>query len=211
MAKRLGLRYIDSGAMYRAVTLYLMTHGLPLTAETISQDVLASALDAIHIDFKISAESGLSEIWLNGKNVEQEIRTMEVSSNVSYVSAIPEVRHRMVAQQQRMREDGSLVMDGRDIGTTVFPDADLKLFMTADPEVRATRRFNELQLKDVDVTFDEVRNNLQIRDLEDQNRKESPLRKADDAIILDNTHLDFEGQLDFVIRHLELLKSVGTE
>lgn len=211
LAKRLGLRYIDSGAMYRAVTLYLMTHGLPLTADTISQDVLASALDAIHIDFKISAESGLSEIWLNGKNVEQEIRTMEVSSNVSYVSAIPEVRHRMVAQQQRMREDGSLVMDGRDIGTTVFPDADLKLFMTADPEVRAMRRFKELQLKDVAVTLDEVRNNLQIRDLEDQNRKESPLRKADDAIILDNTHLDFEGQLDFVIRHLELLKSVGTE
>jgi len=182
-----------------------------MTADTISQDILASALDSIHIDFKISAESGLSEIWLNGKNVEQEIRTMEVSSNVSYVSAIPTVRHRMVAQQQRMREDGSLVMDGRDIGTTVFPDADLKLFMTADPEVRATRRFKELQLKDVAVTLDEVRNNLQIRDLEDQNRKESPLRKADDAIILDNTHLDFEGQLDFVIRHLELLKSVGTE
>lgn len=211
LAKRLGLRYIDSGAMYRAVTLYLMRNGLPLTADTISRDVLASALDAIHIDFKISAESGLSEIWLNGENVEQEIRTMEVSSNVSFVSAIPEVRHRMVAQQQRMREDGNLVMDGRDIGTTVFPDADLKLFMTADPEVRAARRYKELQLKGVSVTLDDVRNNLQSRDLEDQNRKESPLRKADDAIILDNTHLDFEGQLDFVIRHLEILKSVGTE
>jgi cytidylate kinase len=117
----------------------------------------------------------------------------------------------MVAQQQRMREDGSLVMDGRDIGTTVFPDADLKLFMTADPEVRAGRRYKELQLKGVEVTLDEVRNNLQSRDLEDQNRKESPLRKADDAIVLDNTHLDFEGQLDFVIHQLEQLKSVGTE
>lgn len=211
LAKRLGLRYIDSGAMYRAVTLYLMRNGLPLTADAIDKDVLASALDAIHIDFKISAESGLSEIWLNGENVEQEIRTMEVSSNVSFVSAIPEVRHRMVAQQQRMREDGNLVMDGRDIGTTVFPDADLKLFMTADPEVRAARRYKELQLKGAAVTLDEVRNNLQSRDLEDQSRKESPLRKADDAVILDNTQLDFEEQLDFVIRHLEQLKSVGTE
>ena len=144
---------------------------------------------------------------MNGENVEQEIRTMEVSSNVSFVSAIPEVRRRMVAQQQRMRLDGSLVMDGRDIGTTVFPDADLKIFMTAEPETRAIRRFKELQAKGSSVSLEEVRNNLESRDLEDQNRIESPLRKAQDAIVLDNTELDFDGQLEFVIMQLNQLRN----
>lgn len=209
LAKRIGLRYIDSGAMYRAVTLYFLQKGVPVKAGQLSEQQLASTLDDIHIDFKVNAASGLSEVWLNGENVEQEIRTMEVSSNVSYVSAIPEVRRRMVAQQQRMRLDGNLVMDGRDIGTTVFPDADLKIFMTAEPETRAIRRFKELQAKGSSVSLEEVRNNLESRDLEDQNRSESPLRKADDAVVLDNTQLDFDGQLEFVIVQLERLRKAS--
>lgn len=206
LAKRIGLRYIDSGAMYRAVTLHFLRTGVPVRAGSLNDQQLAVVLDDIHIDFKVNAASGLSEVWLNGINVEQEIRTMEVSSQVSFVSAIPEVRHRMVAQQQRMRQDGNLVMDGRDIGTTVFPDADLKIFMTADPETRANRRFKELQLKGTAVSLEEVRSNLESRDLEDQNRSESPLRKAEDAIVLDNTHLDFDGQLEFVVQQLERLR-----
>lgn len=207
LAKRMGLRYIDSGAMYRAVTLYFLKHGIPVKGGSLSDEQLQKVLDAIHIDFKVDDATGSSELWLNGINVEQEIRTMEVSSNVSYVSAIPQVRHRMVAQQQRMRLDGNLVMDGRDIGTTVFPDADLKIFMSAAPETRALRRFKELKAKGSGVTLEEVRSNLESRDLEDQKRSESPLRKAEDAVVLDNTELDFEGQLDFVVRQLERLQT----
>jgi cytidylate kinase len=205
LAKRLGLRYIDSGAMYRAVTLYFMQHHIPVHAGLLTSAEIEKALNQIHLDFKVDPTTGLSEIWLNKVKVEKEIRTMEVSSNVSFVSAIPEVRHRMVALQQRMLQDGNLVMDGRDIGTTVFPNADLKIFMTADPEVRSLRRFNELQSKGDAVTLEEVKRNLEIRDLEDQHRSESPLRKADDAIILDNTLLDFDEQLQFVLQHLEKL------
>lgn len=208
LAKKLGLRYIDSGAMYRAVTLYFLRNAIPIHAGQLSLETLSQVLDRIHLDFHLSSDTGASEIWLNGENVEQEIRGMEVSSNVSFVSAVPEVRHRMVAQQQRMRGDGNLVMDGRDIGTTVFPDADLKIFMTADPEVRALRRHKELLSKGQQIPLEEVRSNLTIRDHEDQNRLESPLRKADDAIVLDNTHLDFEQQLNFVVNELQRLHNL---
>lgn len=208
LAKKLGLRYIDSGAMYRAVTLYFLRNAIPIHANQLNVESLHEALDRIHLDFHVSSHTGASEIWLNGENVEQEIRGMEVSSNVSFVSAVPEVRHRMVAQQQRMRGDGNLVMDGRDIGTTVFPDADLKIFMTADPEVRALRRHKELLSKGQQIPLDDVRSNLAIRDHEDQNRSESPLRKAADAVVLDNTQLDFDQQLDFVVNELERLANL---
>ncbi|MFN5325164.1 MAG: (d)CMP kinase [Bacteroidota bacterium] len=203
LAKRLGLRYIDSGAMYRAVTLYFLRNGIPVHLDQIQNEKLSGKLDEIHLEFHLSPESGTTEIWLNGENVEEEIRSMEVSSLVSFVSAIPEVRHRMVSQQQRMRQNGGLVMDGRDIGTTVFPDADLKIFMTADPAIRAERRYKELLSKGKKATLEEVKQNLEERDREDQNRSESPLRKANDAVVLDNSSLDFDGQLEFVVNELE--------
>jgi len=202
LSSRLNLRYIDSGAMYRAVTWYFICNNLPFQAEQFQPGEMEAVLDNIHLDF-ILGQNGISEIYLNGQNVENEIRSMEVSSKVSLVSAIPLVRHRMVALQQKMRKNGSIVMDGRDIGTTVFPDADLKIFMTADPKVRAERRFKELTDKGIKVTEQEILDNLSRRDFEDQNRKESPLRKADDAIVLDNTNLNFTEQLDFVVSELE--------
>jgi cytidylate kinase len=210
LAKLLGIRYIDSGAMYRAVTLYFIRNGISfsLSGESTGVDY-NPVLDQIHITFKVNPQDGLSEIYLNGNRVEQEIRSMEVSENVSHVSAIPVVRKRMVEMQQAMKGDGGLVMDGRDIGTTVFPQADLKIFMTADPEVRSMRRFRELNSKGIAVSLDEVRNNINSRDYEDTHRSESPLRQADDAVVLDNTHLDFEEQVNFVIDKLRNLQSVN--
>lgn len=215
LAKRLGLSYIDSGAMYRAVTLFFLRNNIPIPLpeelDHFSYDY-QQVLNKIHIGFKVNPHTNLSEIYLNDKNVEEEIRTMQVSENVSHVSAIKDVRRRMVALQQMMSRLGNLVMDGRDIGTTVFPMADLKIFMEADEEVRAKRRYKELQQKGTTVTLDEVRANLKSRDKEDSSRAESPLRKADDAIILNNTCLDHEQQIEFVIREIEKkkLKPVST-
>lgn len=204
LAKKLGLRYVDSGAMYRAVTWYFLQNQIPVPFGSSRNDYdYESALDKISITFKLIPGNGLGAIYMNDKNVEQEIRSMEVSENVSHVSTIPEVRYRMVKMQQQMRGEGGLVMDGRDIGTTVFPDADLKIFMTADPEVRAMRRFRELKNQGVEVRLEEIRSNINHRDYEDTHRSESPLRKAHDAIVLDNTHLDFEEQLDFVMDALK--------
>lgn len=204
LAKKLGLRYIDSGAMYRAVTWYFLQNNVPVPIGNSRSDYeYESALDEISITFKLISGNGLGAVYLNDRNVEQEIRSMEVSENVSHVSAIPEVRHRMVKMQQQMRGEGGLVMDGRDIGTTVFPDADLKIFMTADPEVRAMRRFRELKNQGAEVSLEEIRNNINNRDYEDTHRSESPLRQAPDAVVLDNTHLDFDEQLDFVMDALE--------
>lgn len=210
LARQLGIRYIDSGAMYRAVTYYFLKHNIPFPAagEHTSFDY-APVLDVIKISFHIDTSNGKSIIYLNGANISDEIRSMEVSENVSHVSAIREVRHRMVHLQQQMRMDGGLVMDGRDIGTTVFPDADLKIFMTADPEVRTMRRFKELQQAGVEVTLDEVRNNINSRDYEDTHREESPLRKAEDAVELDNTHLNFDEQVEFVVEKLRKLSVAG--
>ncbi len=210
LARKLGIRYIDSGAMYRAVTLYFLQNNIPFPAAGEHTDVNYNPiLDQIHITFKVTSQSGLSEIYLNGVAIEKEIRTMEVSENVSHVSAIREVRKRMVELQKKMKLDGGLVMDGRDIGTTVFPEADLKIFMTADPEVRAIRRFKELQQTPISVSLDEVRNNINGRDYEDTHREESPLRKAADAIELDNTRLNFDEQVDFVIERLRRLSVAG--
>ncbi|HMR46922.1 MAG TPA: (d)CMP kinase [Bacteroidia bacterium] len=206
IAKRLKLNYIDSGAMYRAVTLYFLQNNIPFS---ITDDVAtdySAILENIHIEFIRNEKSGLSEIYLNGKNIETEIRQMDVSDNVSYVSAIKSVRKKLVFMQQQMAAMGHLVMDGRDIGTTVFPNADLKIFMTASPEVRVYRRYHELIEKGIKVTPDEIRKNIELRDYEDTHREESPLRKPDDAIILDNTYLSRGEQVQFVLDAVANLK-----
>ena len=208
LARRLGLHYIDSGAMYRAVTLYFLENNIPIPSPEELHDMtydFEPVLDKIHISFRFNEENGFSEVYLNGRNVEQEIRSMEVSEQVSHVSAIKPVRKRMVYLQQQAVNEGGLVMDGRDIGTTVFPNADLKIFMKADPMVRSERRYKELIGKGADVTMDEVMQNIVGRDYEDTHREESPLRKAEDAIVLDNTHLTQAEQVEFVIDEINKL------
>lgn len=191
LAKKLGYVYIDSGAMYRAVTLYFLRNHVDWTD---SAEVL-EALKNIHIDFRYNQKSQQSEIYLNDENVEYVIRDLVVAEKVSDVAAIKEVRSFAVAQQQKMGAKKGVVMDGRDIGTTVFPDAELKIFMTADAAVRVERRFKELYEKNPNVTIDEVRANLEMRDYIDSHREVSPLRKADDALEIDNTYLSMEEQL----------------
>jgi len=209
IAKRLSIKYIDSGAMYRAVTLYFMRNDIPIPDPEELNDFpfdYLSVLADINITFKVNPDTGLSEVILNGENIEQFIRSMEISEQVSHVSAIKAVRKKMVELQQQEGNHGGLVMDGRDIGTTVFPNADLKIFMKADPMIRADRRFKELVAKGVEITVDEVISNVVGRDYEDSHRLESPLRKADDAIVLDNSHLNQEEQVDFVVKEIEKLK-----
>lgn len=193
LAKAVGYRYIDSGAMYRAVTLWAMRHNLVNTADhTVDTDTLSRHLDEIHIDFDVT--SGSQVTLLNGENVEREIRTLEVSDNVSPVAAIAAVRHALTAMQQAMGREKGIVMDGRDIGTTVFPDAELKLYIDATAETRARRRLLELQQKGLPATYDEVLKNITERDRLDLTRKESPLRCAPDAIRLDNSMMTIEQQ-----------------
>ncbi len=193
LARQIGYIYIDSGAMYRAVTLYCLNHNL-IEGDTVDTQSLAPLMDDIHIDFRPDAATGKTHTFLNGEDVEQEIRSMRVSDKVSPVSAIPFVRTALVAAQQKLGERKGIVMDGRDIGTTVFPQAELKIFVTASAETRAQRRVDELQAKGIAVNFEEVVANINKRDHIDQTRKESPLRKADDAITLDNSHMTIEEQ-----------------
>ncbi|MFI5163312.1 MAG: (d)CMP kinase [Sphingobacteriales bacterium] len=193
LAQKLHFIYIDSGAMYRAVTLYFLRNKVALK----NHDQVGEALKNIHLNFH--SRDYQTHITLNDEEVSDEIRLMPVSDNVSAVSAIREVRHEMVKQQQRMGRSKNIVMDGRDIGTTVFPDAQLKIFMTADPKVRAERRFKELHAKNPDVTLHEVFENLAHRDYQDTTREESPLVRAKDAIILDNTNMTQEQQLQFAL------------
>jgi cytidylate kinase len=193
LAKELHFVYIDSGAMYRAVTLYFLRHKIDFNNEA----QVAEALHNIHLNFQ--SRDYQTHITLNDKEVSEEIRSMEISEQVSEVSAIKAVRHEMVKQQQRMGQSKNIVMDGRDIGTTVFPDATLKIFMTADPKIRAERRFKEMQAKGSDITLEEVFENLAHRDFLDTTREESPLTRAEDAIILDNTELTPEEQLQFAL------------
>jgi len=201
IAKKMGYRYIDSGAMYRAVTLFVQQHGLSLEdLQGMSEAQLEAMLDHIHVTFHINPENGLSEVYLNEINVEKKIRDMKVSDWVSPVSAIPTIRHRMVALQQGYGKQKAIVMDGRDIGTKVFPDAELKIFMTAKKEVRAKRRFDELNQKGFMVTMDEVLKNIEDRDHTDTHRSESPLRRAEDAIILDNSDLSEQEQFEFAMK-----------
>lgn len=185
LAKALNYIYVDSGAMYRAITLYFLRNHIDWTN---AQEVV-QALDEISLEFEYNPKSEMSEIYLNGENVEYVIRDLVIAEKVSDIAAIKEVREFAVAQQQRMGRSRGIVMDGRDIGTVVFPDAELKIFMTADNAVRVERRFQELYEKNPNVTLDEVRNNLEMRDYIDSHREVSPLRQADDALILDNTNL----------------------
>jgi len=200
LAKKLGFIYVDSGAMYRAVTLYFLRNNIDVSNDATVTDALQ------HIELNFHSRDYESHITLNGEEVSDEIRLMPVSQNVSEVSAHKIVRHEMVKQQQRMGKSKNIVMDGRDIGTTVFPHSPLKFFMTADPKIRAERRFKELESKGNNLTtLEEVFENLAHRDYADTTRKESPLVRANDAIILDNTNLTQEEQLNFAIEKVEPL------
>lgn len=190
LAKKLGYVYVDSGAMYRAITLYFLRNHIDWT----DKKEVQAALKEVHLDFHFNEKNETTEIYLNDENVEYVIRDLVIAEKVSDVAAIKEVRTFAVAQQQKMGEKKGIVMDGRDIGTVVFPKAELKIFMTADNAVRVERRFKELYEKNPNITIEEVKNNLEMRDYLDSHREISPLRKADDAIVLDNTSLTEEEQ-----------------
>ena len=194
IAARLGYIFIDTGAMYRAVTLYAQENGA-IQNGIVDEERIEAMLSDIAIDFRFNAQRGASDIYVNGDLVEGKIRTIEVSNSVSAVSSIGAVRKMLVAMQQQMGRKGGVVMDGRDIGTVVFPDAELKIYMTADAMVRAERRFKELSAKGDNVTLEEVYENVVSRDKADMSRAISPLRKADDAIVLDNSHMSVEEQI----------------
>lgn len=196
LANELNYVFIDSGAMYRAITLYFLRHRVDWNHQT---EVL-NALKNISLEFHYNAETGKSDMYLNQEDVETYIREMNVSDNVSAVSAVKEVREFAVAQQQLMGKKKGIVMDGRDIGTTVFPDAELKIFVVADPAIRVERRFKEMFEKNSNISIEEVKNNLESRDYIDSHREVSPLRKADDAIELDNSFLSREEQLAIVLK-----------
>jgi cytidylate kinase len=193
LAKALGYIYVDTGAMYRAVTLFALQKGY-IGPNIDALDFLIPELPLIRLEFKYNATLGFSEMYLNEVNVENKIRTLEVSRFVSQVSVIKEVRHKLVILQQEMGKQKGLVMDGRDIGTVVFPNAELKIFMTATSEIRATRRYKELLERDADISFEEVLENVQQRDYLDSNREYSPLRKAEDAVVMDNSAMNPEEQ-----------------
>ena len=202
LAREIGYIYIDSGAMYRAVTLYSIENGI-FQGDRIDAEKLRSLIKDIHISFRLNPETGRPDTYLNGVNVENKIRTMEVSSRVSPIATLDFVREAMVAQQQEMGKAKGIVMDGRDIGTTVFPDAELKIFVTATPEIRAQRRYDELKAKGEEASFDEILENVKQRDYIDQNRDVSPLRKASDALLLDNSHLSISQQKEWLAEQFE--------
>ena len=202
VASRFGYIFIDSGAMYRAVTLFALRKQL-ISEGSVKVQELIDLLPTIQIDFRYNAEKQKSDTYLNGENVEDEIRQLPVSQNVSPVATIAEVRAAMVRLQQEMGKDKGIVMDGRDIGTVVFPEAELKLFVTASAEIRAQRRFDELTAKGESVSYAEILQNVQERDRIDSTREVSPLRKADDALVLDNSYMTREEQLDWVIAQVE--------
>ncbi len=197
LAKRAGYTYIDTGAMYRAVTLHCLRQGLISPDGEVDLERLRAEIDGMDISFKPGA-AGARATFLNGENVEEAIRSMDVSANVSHVSAIPFVREALVKQQQKLGAGKGVVMDGRDIGTTVFPDAELKIFVTADDMTRAKRRYDEMKSKGIDTSLDEVAGNIRQRDRIDQTRQTSPLRKADDAIAIDNSNMTIEEQDEYL-------------
>ena len=203
LARKIGYVYVDTGAMYRAVTLFALRHQLFNADGSVKVDALRELMPKVTITFRLNASTGLPETYLNGQMVEQDIRTMEVSHHVSPIAAIPFVREALVAQQQAMGRNKGIVMDGRDIGTTVFPDAELKIFVTASPEVRAQRRYDELKGKGMDAEYDDILKNVQERDYIDTHREVSPLRKAEDAIVLDNSHLTIAEQDEWLIEHYQ--------
>ena len=205
LAREVGYVYVDTGAMYRSVTLFALRNGMFTERKgengglSIDTEELKHRMADIHISFKFNAETGRPDTYLNGELVEQEIRTMEVSNHVSPIAALGFVREAMVAQQQQMGRDGGVVMDGRDIGTVVFPNAELKVFVTASPEVRAQRRFDELKGKGMEADFDEILKNVQERDYIDSHREVSPLRQADDALLLDNSNMTISEQKQWLL------------
>jgi len=203
LARHLGYIYVDTGAMYRAVTLFCMRNHLIDNEGNVSTDALKSVINTIDIKFTYDKPTAKNTTWLNGENVEDEIRRIEVSDKVSYVSRIDFVRSRMVSLQQQMGKQGGIVMDGRDIGTVVFPNADLKIFMTASPEVRAQRRYDELTAKGEAVTFSQILENVNQRDYLDQHREIAPLRQAEDAKVLDNSNLTREEQFALILQMVE--------
>ena len=205
LAKKLNYAYIDTGAMYRAITLYAMEHNL-IDGDKIDIEALKNHLSGINISFKFNRKTKVNETHLNERNVEDEIRRLDVSNKVSLISTIDFVRSRLVELQKQMAAEGRVVMDGRDIGTVVMPDADLKIFMTATPEIRAERRHKELKEKGEDVSLDEIKKNIEERDHLDTTRKISPLKKADDAIVLDNSKLTQEEQLNWIIKIVENIR-----
>jgi cytidylate kinase len=198
LARTVGYVYVDTGAMYRCVTLYALRNGL-FTANGIDEEALRQQMDNIRISFHLNSETGRPDTYLNGELVENDIRTMEVSSHVSPIAALGFVREAMVAQQQQMGKDKGVVMDGRDIGTVVFPDAELKIFVTASAEVRAQRRYDELKGKGMEADYDDILKNVQERDYIDSHREVSPLRQADDAILLDNSHMTISEQKEWLL------------
>ncbi len=207
LAREVGYVYVDTGAMYRSVTLYALRHGIfkesgdrsQESGVTIDEEELRRRMPEINISFKFNPETGRPDTYLNGELVENDIRTMEVSSRVSPIATLGFVREAMVAQQQQMGKDKGVVMDGRDIGTTVFPHAELKIYVTASAEVRAQRRYDELKAKGMDADYDEILKNVQERDYIDSHREVSPLRKADDAIELDNSHMTIAEQKQWLL------------
>ncbi|HBG87414.1 MAG TPA: (d)CMP kinase [Marinilabiliaceae bacterium] len=201
IAASFGLIYIDTGAMYRAVTLFALQNGL-IDGDLVDSEGLQASMDSINIELRKNSNGDI-ETFLNGQNIEKEIRQIEVSSKVSAVSSLPFVRRKMVKIQQEMGRNGGVILDGRDIGTVVFPNADLKIFMTAAPEIRAMRRFEEMQQKGEKVTYEEILENVKSRDHADSTRKESPLVKADDALLLDNSHLNREEQMSWILERLK--------
>lgn len=202
LAKYLGYIYVDTGAMYRAIALFAMENGY-ISKDFLDKESLVNSLPSIKLHFQFNADLGFAEMYLNEVNVEKEIRTIEVSSFVSKIAEISEVRAKLVEQQQEMGKNKAIVMDGRDIGTVVFPDAELKIFMTASPETRAQRRFDELQAKGDAVTYEEVLANVQERDYIDTHRDDSPLVMAEDAIEIDNSYLSREEQFNAVLELVE--------
>lgn len=209
LAKEVGYIYVDTGAMYRSVTLYALRHRLFLEDGSVNTEELHKEMDNIRISFKVNEETGRPDCYLNGELVEKEIRTLEVSSHVSPIAAIPFVREALVKQQQAMGEDKGIVMDGRDIGTTVFPNAELKIFVTADAQVRAQRRYDELKEKGMPADFDDILKNVEERDYIDTHREVSPLRKADDAAVLDNSHMTIPEQQEWLMSLFR--KTIGAE
>ncbi|WP_437372410.1 (d)CMP kinase [Maribacter litoralis] len=209
LAKKLHYIYVDTGAMYRAVTLFAMRSGF-VESGKVDEEALEQKLDAIELKFKFNSNLGYAEMFLNGENVEKEIRTMPVSKNVSQVAVLEAVRKKLVAMQQAMGIDKGIVMDGRDIGTVVFPDAELKIFMTASPEKRAVRRYKELLDRGENVVYEDILENVQKRDYIDSNRAISPLKKAEDAIEFDNSDLGLEDQFQRIYEHsLRVIEKQG--
>ena len=202
LARTVGYVYVDTGAMYRCVTLYALRNGL-FTADGINEEALRQQMPNIHISFQFNAETGRPDTYLNGELVENDIRTMEVSSHVSPIAALGFVREAMVAQQQQMGKDKGVVMDGRDIGTVVFPDAELKIFVTASAEVRAQRRYDELKGKGMEADYADILKNVQERDYIDSHREVSPLRQADDAILLDNSNMTIPEQKEWLLERFK--------